>query len=47
MSVCSRPKFSIHVVPVLLVFSKGSQKGRVVKRIEDNLPVLDYIANVL
>ena len=47
MDVCASPEFAIHAVPVLLAFSKGSQKGKVVKRTDDNLLVLDYVANVL
>lgn len=47
MDVCSSPEFAIHSVPVLLAYSKGSQKGRVIKRTDDNLLVLDDVANIL
>lgn len=47
MDVCASPEFAIHSVPVLLAYSKGSQKGRVVKRTDNNRLILDYAANIL
>jgi len=47
MDVCASPEFAIHSVPVLLAYSKGSQNGRVVKRTDDNLLILDDVAHDL
>jgi len=47
MDICTSPEFGIHAVPVLLAFSKGSRKGKVVKRTNDNHLILSHVADML